>query len=255
MKRAWPVVLTAVSLAGCGESAPTAAGSSSERPELKVSAAASLTEAFTAFGEQFEPAEAAFSFGASDELAAQIRSGALPDLYAAADTTLPGELAEERLVGEPTVFATNQLVIAVPEDSELGSVEDLERSGLAVVIGSDTVPVGVYTRTVLERLPDEGEAILANVRSEEPDVKGVVGKLTQGAADAGFVYDSDVVATKGQLRAIELPRRLRPEVAYGIAVVEGTEYPDQSQEFIGGLLEGSGADHLAEAGFGPPPEE
>lgn len=255
MKRLCLAVLITVSLAGCGESAPTATDSSSGRPELKVSAAASLTEAFTAYGEQFEPAEAAFSFGASDELAAQIRSGALPDVYAAANTTLPDQLSEEGLVGEPTVFATNSLVIAVPEDSEFESLEDLEQPGSAVVIGSDTVPAGVYTRTLLERLPDEGEAILANVRSEEPDVKGVVGKLTQGAAEAGFVYDSDVVATKGQLRAIELPRKLQPEVAYGIAVVEGTDYPTLSQEFIDGLLEGPGAEDLGAAGFGPPPEE
>ena len=54
-------------------------------------------------------------------------------------------------------------------------------------------------------------------------MKGVVGKLTQGAADAGFVYVTDVEATNGKLRAIELPKRLRPSVAYGVAVVEGSE--------------------------------
>ena len=45
-----------------------------------------------------------------------------------------------------------------------------------------------------------------NVRSEEPDVRGVVGKLTQEAADAGFVYKSDVEAAKGRLDAIELSK-------------------------------------------------
>ncbi|MBA2764023.1 MAG: molybdate ABC transporter substrate-binding protein [Thermoleophilaceae bacterium] len=245
--------LIAVSVAGCGTRVPT--GADSARPQIKVAAAASLTEPFTGYGEQFEPADAAFSFGASDELAAQIRSGALPDVYAAANTTLPDELAKEGLVGEPVAFATNSLVVGVPADSGLESIEDLEQSGRSVVIGSETVPVGVYTRMVLERLPDEGEAILANVRSEEPDVKGVLGKLTQGAADAGFVYDSDVIATKGQLRAIELPSKLQPDVAYGIAVVEGTEFPEQGQEFIDGLLQGSGAEALAEAGFGPSPDE
>jgi len=255
VNRGWLTVLIAVSVTGCGGRASTGADSAPARSELKVSAAASLTDAFTAYGEQFDPAEAAFSFGASDELAAQIRAGALPDVYAAANTTLPDELAEEGLLGEPTVFATNALVIAVPEGSELESVEDLEQPGLAIVIGSETVPVGVYTRLALERLPDEGETILANVRSEEPDVKGVLGKLTQGAADAGFVYDSDVIATRGQLRAIELPSKLQPDVAYGIAVVEGTEFPEQGQEFIDGLLEGPGAEALAEAGFGPPPSE
>ena len=43
------------------------------------------------------------------------------------------------------------------------------------------------------------------MRSNEPDVTGIVGKLTQGAVDAGFVYVTDVNATGGELKAIELP--------------------------------------------------
>ncbi|HYY22991.1 MAG TPA: substrate-binding domain-containing protein, partial [Thermoleophilaceae bacterium] len=61
-------------------------------------------------------------------------------------------------------------------------------------------------------------AILANVRSNEPDVAGIVGKLTQGAVDAGFVYASDVRGAGGKLDAIALPESLQPSVAYGAAV-------------------------------------
>ena len=71
---------------------------------------------------------------------------------------------------------------------------------MKLAIGSESVPIGSYTREVLSRLPgDEGERILANVRSNEPDVKGIVGKLTQGAADAGFVYVTDVNAAGDSL--------------------------------------------------------
>ncbi len=114
--------------------------------------------------------------------------------------------------------------------------------------------MGSYTREVLSRLPPATErAILANVRSKEPDVKGVVGKLIQGAADAGFVYVTDVEATKGKLKAIELPESLRPSVAYGVAVVKGAKEPEAAREFIDGLLDGVGRDALRQAGFGPPP--
>ncbi len=100
---------------------------------------------------------------------------------------------------------------------------------------------------------EESEAILDNVRSLEPDVAGIVGKLTQGAVDAGFVYVTDVVATDGALTAIDLPADLQPDVAYGVAVVDGAENPEGAQSFIDGLLEGEGADALADAGFKPPP--
>ena len=70
---------------------------------------------------------------------------------------------------------------------------------MKLAIGSKDVPIGAYTRKVLDKLPPrQSKAILANVRSEEPDVKGITGKLTQGAVDAGFLYVTDVRATRGQ---------------------------------------------------------
>ncbi len=232
--------------AGCGDDA--------EDGEVVVAAASSLEPAFTAYTDA-AGIDAKQSFAGSDDLAAQIRQGVKPDVYAAANTSLPEDLFEEGLVAEPVAFATNTLVLAVPEGSEIGSLDDLAGGGLALAIGDEGVPVGDYTRQVLAGLPDsEAEAILANVRSLEPDVAGIVGKLTQGAVDAGFVYVTDVVATDGALTAIRLPAELQPEVAYGAAVVEGAENPEGAQEFIDGLLDGEGADALADAGFGPPPK-
>ena len=198
-----------------------------------------------------------FSFAGSDELAAQIEQGVKPDVYAAANTKLPDELYSKGLVEKPTVFAGNELVLAVPADSDkVSSLEDLTKEGVTIAIGQEDVPVGSYTRTVLDKLPaEQSEAILANVRSEEPDVAGITGKLTQGAVDAGFLYASDVAATDGALKAIELPDDLQPEVAYGAAVVKGAKQPELAQQFIDGLLDGAGAQALKDAGFLPPPAQ
>jgi len=225
------------------------------KPPLTVSAAASLKTAFTEYGGQFPDAAARFSFAGSDELAAQIEKGVKPDVFAAANTKLPDALHAKGLVEKPTVFAGNRLVLAVPADGpKVGSLLDLEGGGVKLAIGSKDVPIGAYTRTILAKLPAaHRRAILANVRSEEPDVGGITGKLTQGAVDAGFLYASDVRATDDKLRAIELPDALQPTVAYGVAVVKGAEHPKQARAFIAGLLEGAGADALRTAGFEPPP--
>jgi molybdate transport system substrate-binding protein len=244
------LIALAVSAAGCGSDDEPAGGAG----ELTVSAASSLTEAFGAY-EQGTPAAERFSFAGSDELAAQIRQGAKPDLYAAANTELPEMLRKEGLVGQPTVFATNSLVLAVRKGSDIGAVDDLTDPGVDLVIGSEDVPFGAYTQTVLDRLPAaQRDAILANVRSEESDVKAAVGKLSQGAADASFTYASDVAAAGDRLEGVELPAELQPDVAYGVAVVESAEDPEAAQEFIDGLLSGEGAQALEDAGFGPPPE-
>ncbi len=215
--------------------------------------ASSLTGALTSYGDRFAPARVRLSFAGSDGLAAQIRQGVRPDVFASANAELPNRLFEEGLLERPRTFATNTLVLAVPADSEIDALEDLGGAGTTIALGSPAVPIGSYTRQALARLPDGGAAILANVRSEEPNVNGIVGKLVQGAADAGFVYASDVRATGGRLRTIDLPRGLRPEVAYGVALVEGAENPDGARAFIDGLLEGEGAAALRAAGFGPPP--
>jgi molybdate transport system substrate-binding protein len=237
------VLATAAVCGGCGDDDD--AGSET----LTVSAASSLTEAFETYGEAFRGTER-FSFAGSDDLAAQIRQGARPDVFAAANTSYPEALYDEGLVEEPEVFARNQLVLAVPVDSSIAAMDDLVEPGIDLLIGAEGVPVGDYTQEVLSQLPQsEADATLANVRSEEPEVKGIVGKLVQGAADAGFVYASDVAATD-ELRAIELPSRLEPAVAYGIAVVEGAA--PQADQFVDGLLGGTGADALRDAGFLPP---
>jgi molybdate transport system substrate-binding protein len=224
-----------------------------ERPVLRVSAAASLKDALTAYGAGFSGASVRLSFAGSDELAAQIRQGARPDVFAAANTALPGELAAAGLVEQPMVVARNRLVLAVPAGSAIATTADAARPGTTVAMGAEGVPVGDYARALLKRLPaGQGRAILANVRSNEPDVKGVVGKLTQGAVDAGFVYASDVKAAAGRLEAIALPAELSPSIGYAVAVVKGARAPRQAQAFVDGLLAGAGRRALLDAGFEPP---
>lgn len=242
------LVAAALPVAGCG-------GGSGSSNGVVVSAASSLKGAFTAYGKGFKPGPARFSFAGSDELAAQIRQGVKPDVFASANTKLPDQLAAAGLVEKPVVFAGNRLVLAVPGNSKLRSVSDAARPGTTVAVGSPTVPIGSYTREVLGKLGRDGAAILRNVRSQEPDVKGVVGKLTQGAVDAGFVYVTDVEATDGALRAIELPRNAAPTVAYAVAVVRGAKHPAAAKRFVDGLLHGKGRDALRAAGFAPPPQE
>ena len=240
MRRVAPLLLALAGACGGGDER------SSESDPLVVSAAASLSTAL----KTCSPQDTKLSFAGSDELAAQIRQGVKPGVFAAANTKLPEQLRAEGLVREPRVFATNELVIAVPADSDVRSVDDLSADGVTVAVGATSVPVGAYTAEVLGRLPGAvRQAIENNVRTREPDVKGVVGKITQGAADAGFVYATDVAAAQGRLRAVRLPSRLQPRVAYAAAVVAPSE---AAQQYLDGLVSGRCQAQLRKAGFGAP---
>jgi molybdate transport system substrate-binding protein len=193
------------------------------------------------------------SFAGSDQLAAQIKQGAKADVFASADTGYPAELHREGLVGKPVVFARNRLVVVVPKGSGVNSLDELARPGTKIVIGDPSVPVGAYTREVLGRLPaGEREAILANVRSEEPEVTAVLAKVADGAADAGFVYVTDAESIAGEVKTVAVPPQLQPDVAYAAAVLSDSDDPQQASRYLQGLLHGAGARDLREAGFLPP---
>jgi molybdate transport system substrate-binding protein len=252
LRGALAVVAVATLLGGCGSEA---GGTSAGTDTVIVSAASSLKGAFTAYGEELDPVTPRFSFAGSDMLAAQIREGLRPDIFAAANTKLPDELYAAGLVEKPRVFTGNRLVLAVPAGStRVSGLDDLADDGVKIAAGSESVPVGSYTRKVLARLGTaRSRAILANVRSSEPDVAGVVGKLTQRAVDAGFVYITDVRAAGDRLRAIELPTGLQPRVAYGVAIVKGAKHAPAARDFVAGLLAPAGQRALRHAGFEPPP--
>lgn len=239
-----------LAVSGCG-------GGSNERPALKVSAAASLKNAFESYGGEFTIAEPRFSFAASSELAAQIRNGGRPDVFAPADAKLANALYDEGLVEKPVVFAANRLVIAIPAgSSQVRSLRDLAKPGVRIAVAAKSAPAGVYAENMLAALDAPlRKAIGANIRSTEPDVHGVVGKLSEGAVDAALVYMTDVRGADGRLEAVRLPSRLPQQAVYAAAVVNGGAQPTAARVFVKGLLGVDGRRALAAAGFLPPPGE
>lgn len=223
----------AIAIGGCG---------SGDEPRLTVSAASSLKPAF----ERLEGVQ--LSFAGSDQLAAQIRAGARPDVFAAADVELPEALHREGLVEKPVRFARNRLVVAVPADGgRVREFADLAEPGVRIAAGSAAVPVGAYARRAIAELPAaQGDAIEDNLASDEPDAAAVIGRVRGGVVDAGFVYATDVTAAE-ELRAIDLP--VPVEATYAAAVVRGSGQVAEAREFVRGLLAGNGRRALEEAGF------
>jgi molybdate transport system substrate-binding protein len=194
--------------------APTAAAPEAT-PRLNVLAAASLTEVFKRID-----ARQAYSFGGSNQLAFQIRQGAPADVFVSASPLYTQRLFLEGLVERPRFLASNSLVLAVPRSNPAGirTVFDLERKDVKLVVGTPQVPVGAYTREVLQRLGMT--SVLDKVVSQEPDVKSIVGKVALAQADAGFVYRTDVAPVASRVRGIAIPAWARPNVRYEIAVVK-----------------------------------
>jgi molybdate transport system substrate-binding protein len=219
---------------------PASAGT----PTLTVYAASSLTQVFPLID-----ARARYSFAGSDQLALQIQQGAPADVFASASPKYTQELYRRGLLDRPRTFAKNRLTLIVPTSNPAGvrSVFDLKRQGIRVVLAAASVPIGKYARQVLARLGLD--AVLRNVVSEEQDVKGVVGKVTLGEADAGLVYVTDVKPVAGKVKAIPLPARGQPTVRYEIAVAAAGRHKAAARAFVARVLGRAGRGQLAAAGF------
>ena len=233
-------------LAGCG--------SDDGGRTLTVSAAASLTDVFGELERRFEAAhpgvDVVLNLGSSSELASQIVNGAPVGVFASADTAQMAQVAEAGLVaGEPTVFATNVLQIAVaPGNPEnVAAFADLTAPGLAVVTCAPQVPCGAATERV-----ERATGITLTPVSEEPDVRSVLSKVTSRNADAGLVYVTDVRSADGAVDGVAFPEARQAVNDYPVATLAGADEPEHAAAFVELVTGPEGQRILRDAGFGMP---
>jgi molybdate transport system substrate-binding protein len=222
------------------------AGSSATR--ITVYAAASLTQVLPRIA-----SAPRYNFAGSDQLAAQISAGAPADVLASASPKQTELLYHNGLLRKPVVFATNKLIVIVPHSNPAGvhSVYDLRRHGLKVIVGTPTVPVGAYTRQILDSLGITSD-VMANVVSQESDVKSIVAKIALGQGDAGFVYKTDARPAGKKVTAILVPAWAQPPIRYEIGIVKRSSHRAAAAAFITRVTSLRGRRLLVQAGFGLP---
>jgi molybdate transport system substrate-binding protein len=245
---AWLAVLVLGTMFARGTRHAMASGA--ERPPmavLRVFAAASLVDAFQEIAHDFEVAHPGtrvqLNLAGSQQLATQIEQGASADVFTSADQRWMDYLKERSLLaGDPEVFAHNRLVVIVPRTNpaRIARLQDLARPGVKLVLGAEAVPVGAYSREVIRRLaksegfvPAYATRVLANVVSEEENVKSVVGKVQLGEADAGLCYQSDVTPPVARfVRVLEIPDAANVLATYPIAVVANAPAGERARAFV-----------------------
>lgn len=241
-----------------GAAAVAAGGDGNEgRRTLQVFAASSLADAFrdieTAFEAEHPGTDVSLVFAGSQVLRLQIEQGARADVFASADQRHIESLERAGLVPEYHEFAGNELVVIVPPENPAGieSFDDLPRAR-RLVIGTEHVPVGAYTREALRRAaerngPEFATAVLGSVVSEESNVRLVRAKVELGVADAAVVYRTD--QAPGRVRTIPVPRWANVRAGYLMGAVAGSANPEGAEQWIGFVASPAGREILSRRGF------
>jgi molybdate transport system substrate-binding protein len=209
-----------LALSGCAATPPQT---------VTVFAAASLTEAFDEIALAFEAenpgVDVVLNFGGSNALATQIDEGAPADAFASAAPT------------GGTIFATNQLAIAVADGADISALDDFGDPSQLIALCAVEVPCGSAAAALLS---DSG--ITPSVDTYEPDVKAVLTKVQLGEVDAGLVYVTDVIASGVDSIHVDSPL-----IEYPIRAVTS-----RGDAFVAFVLSPTGQAILAKAGFGAP---
>jgi molybdate transport system substrate-binding protein len=227
-----------------------AAAPASADAALNVYAAASLRNAFPALDRA-----PSYNFGGSNTLQRQIDNGAPADVFASAQPDEAQALFRAGRCTRPVTFATNILVLLIAKDNpgSIRSAYTLREGGKRLAIGTAGVPIGNYTRLMLRRM-GLSSILDSNTVSQEPDVAGITAKVALGSADAGFVYHTDALASRGRTRELRLPKWAQPAVRYQMcAVLRSGADTRGAQAFIRKVSSNAGRSALRRYGFGLPP--
>ena len=205
--------------------------------ELVVFAAASVTDALKEIGARYEASSAdrlVFNFGASSDLARQIKAGAPADVFFSADVAQMDGLEKDGLVrrGDRVDVLSNKLVAIVPPDSKLTiyAARDLLAVRHLALANPDSVPAGVYARKYLESIGLWEE--LRDKVVPTLDVRACLAAVEAGHADAGMVYRTDATISKRVRVAFEVPREKGSPIVYPLAPIARSKNAEAAAAFV-----------------------
>ena len=258
-------------LTGCGRTNTDTNADASEKTELVVFAAASMTETLnqikTDYEAQHKDITLTYNFDSSGTLKTQIQEGAICDVFISAAQKQMDQLdasKDETANPEKLDFINsdsrmdlleNKVVLVVPENNpeNINSFDDLksklESGDVLLAMGSSDVPVGQYTQKILQywgldekALADAGEITYGS------NVKEVTTQVSEGSADCGVVYYTD--AYSAGLKIVgEATEEMCGKTIYPAAVMKNSEHPEQAQEFLAYLSSDAAAKVFEKVGF------
>jgi molybdate transport system substrate-binding protein len=241
----------AAALALCGGGCGTPA----QRPKvLRVAAASDLQQVLPRLVAAFKGADAvSLTFGASGQLAEQIKAGAPFDLFLAANRKFVDDLAAQGLVRPDSVrpYAQGTLVLVVHRETKAAveTLADLKNADVKKIALANPAlaPYGAAGKQALERAglwPEVGPKV---VMSES--VRQALQFVQSGNAEAGLV--GRAIADVPEVRVVAIDPKLHDPLIQALGIVASTRSA-AAEAFSAFILGPEGQKILTDSGFKAP---
>ncbi|QSX33769.1 molybdate ABC transporter substrate-binding protein [Shewanella avicenniae] len=216
--------------------ASTLSFSSFAKEQITVFAAASLTNAMTDIGKQFDKThdtDTRFSFASSSTLARQIEQGAPAELFLSANQKWMDYLQQQHSIDSASriTLLHNALVMIAPQARELPAVVIDAKLNVVGLVGDsriavgdpDHVPAGRYAKESLETLGlwASAEPLLARANN----VRAALALVERGEASIGIVYATDAQISDKVKTVAEFPSSSHKPIAYPVALTSSAPSP------------------------------
>ena len=272
MKRVIAIILAVIlviSLAACAKSGSDTATNSekptvhSEKTELVIFAAASMTETLEQIAELYKQSNPditlTFNFDSSGTLKTQIEEGAVCDLFISAAQKQMNSLQDGGYIDEESRLdlLENKVALCVADNSGKDIVsygamkEHLEKGDIMMAVGNEDVPVGQYTRKIFEYYGLDEKALNdKGVLTYGSNVKEVTAQISEGAVNCGIVYQTDAYSAKLKV-ADTATEEMCGRVIYPAAVLKATKHKEEAKAFLNYLSTKEAGDIFSSVGFSP----
>lgn len=206
---------------------------------VRISAAASLTDVLQEMAPIYEKQTGdtlLFNLGASSMLARQIQEGAPTDVFISADEAKMDQLQRQHLIVNASrrSILSNTLVIVVPNDSRLKIASPADLAGRSVktiaLAEPSAVPAGIYAKQYLRKIGLWPNVVGKVIPTE--NVRSALAAVESGNADAGIVYATDALVSKGVRVAYEVPVAEGPNISYPVAIVSDSRDKAAAERFL-----------------------
>ena len=217
-----------------------ALSSSLQAETIKVGAAVSLKDAFADIAKTFAADTGdtlEFTYGASGQVATQIKSGADLDVFVSAAEKQVDDLVKAGKIDAATrrVVCGNTLVLVVPAGSTFkpASADELKPDAVKrLAVGEPkTVPAGQYAGEALKSL--ELDDAMKDKIVFGANVRQVLAYVERGEVTAGIVYGTDAKSSgKKVTMAFTFDDKTHAPIVYPAAVITSTAHAAAAKKFL-----------------------